>query len=397
MVNEELSATFRLTVLDPPARIFISAYDWLTIPGRGASFTYTWDGKDGNGNVAPKGIYKYVITASQTAVIETPNYHTFSHREMESDKSDWGIGLMPVEKVSQDPDADTATVRVKFVAGSAGQPPGQTWELSQADLRVYDPDALEVGSPTPFPPPLTLGEEHVHQVQLTLPVPKAGPYLFLVTAWDKLYLGHVHKHHETKPLEQMGETLEFKTKLTLEWDCMPDCDLGDHNIIESGLKEAWAKVGYGLEVDPDHDTNCEYYDFIGDRLDYYQLMGYFLRYVAGDCSTYLLGAHRWQEEHDVAGRCWENVYGMVFTHQGGVNQSAATRVTVELHEVACHDYTVFCVGGQDLGHCKREDSNCACHEHVGANPAHAFCDDEEHSSSSASQYCAPRLRWYREQ
>ena len=233
------SATFRLTVLDPPARIFISAYDWLTIPGRGATFTYTWDGKDWNGNVAPKGIYKYEITARQTAVIETPNYYTFSHREMESDKSDWMIGLTSAEIIAYNEETDQATVRVGYNAcPPLPPPPGAEWELSEVKVEVFDPDLQMIASASG---PRSVCEPHYVDVNVSFD--KSGYYVFLVSGKDNLYpelYPYIDKGHRIRPLLQDNSQIEHRKLAVM-------VDPGHGAVMNEGTK----KHRGGNSTDPD--------------------------------------------------------------------------------------------------------------------------------------------------
>lgn len=383
---------------------FIRSESFLQTAGRERTYTYTWDGTDWEGNQCPKGIYIYYIIAYQYALIPDPtipeNY--FTHDEQDMDKSDWSLSTN-AEIIACDENTGASTVRVSFAVDPGIMPEGANWKIDHAKLEVFDPDLLQIAS-------AQVGESPVAQTvyfpDLNIDFDKGGTYVFLVSAWDRLYKDRVpiSRTHESKPLYQGNARITIP-ELTLEWDCMPDCSLGDHKIVETGLKEAWAKVGYALKVDPDHDLNCTYHEFIRDTYPTDQdLQNYFLDILGGyenqNCKLYLCGMHRcWSTESTdpnkrVLGYCANQSWSIVFEHYMGETMDSTKKKRIELHETACHDITLT-NPSPPIGHCRRNDAACFCRSPY-SDTSTRFCDDDNQSTDSNSQYCAPRLRYFRE-
>ena len=191
---------------------FIRSESFLQTAGRERTYTYTWDGTDWEGNQCPKGIYTYYITAYQHALIPDPtipeNY--FTHAEQDMDKSFWSLGTN-AEIVACNESTGASTVRVSFVVDPGIMPEGANWKIDHAKLEVFDPDLLQIAS-------AQVGESPVAQTvyfpDLNIDFDKGGTYVFLVSAWDRLYKDRVpiSRTHESKPLLQQNSRIYRQTR-----------------------------------------------------------------------------------------------------------------------------------------------------------------------------------------
>lgn len=175
--------------------------------GRGASFTYSWDGKDDSGELAPKGIYTYMIRAEQWAELPDPlgpPGAIWRHDEQDSDKSEWILSTTQPEIIACNEETGAATIRM----GYRVSPAVEGRELSRAKLEVYDPDlAMVAHAEANPPPPLPVGQT-LYFPDVSVTFDKGGTYVFLVSAWEKLKPDlWSDRAHREKPLLQQNADL----------------------------------------------------------------------------------------------------------------------------------------------------------------------------------------------
>lgn len=204
--------------------------------GRESTYTYTWDGKDWGSNLVPKGIYTYLIRATQDALLPTGD----RHHDADGDKSDWSLGTN-AEIVACDENTGASTVRVSFAVDPGIMPEGANWKIDHAQLKVFDPDLLQIAG-------TEVGESPVAQTvyfpDLNINFNKGGTYIFLVSAWDKLYADRqpMNRTHDSKPLLQGNSRIQIP-------GCVVVIDPG-HGGGNVGATGSWA-----FENHNDHDKD----------------------------------------------------------------------------------------------------------------------------------------------
>lgn len=192
--------------------MFVRWEPFTQTAGRDRQYTYVWDGKDWEGNQAPKGIYTYSITAYQLAQIPDPaipgNY--IVHQEWDADKSLWSLSTN-AEIIACDEGTGSSTVRVSFVADSGGMPVGANWKIDHAKLEVFDPDLIQIAGAQVGESPV---DQTVYFPDLNITFDKGGTYVFLVSAWDRLYRDKLpmNRTHKIKPLLQQNSRIYRQTR-----------------------------------------------------------------------------------------------------------------------------------------------------------------------------------------
>ena len=156
------------------------------------------------------------------------------------------------------------------------------------------------------------------------------------------------------------DTFVMRVELEVETDWMSGYALPDLGTFPG----RWAGAGYSnVYMDPDKDTDCDYYEYLLEDLGGMPAVREYLGYYAKQnpaLDLYMIGADRWVSSGGPGGVCVQGKWSVICV-------GAGSGLGVELHECACHDLTVGAIG-----HCTSGDT-CACRAEGGELFGNIFC------------------------
>ncbi|MCC6447003.1 MAG: hypothetical protein IT210_26560 [Armatimonadetes bacterium] len=233
-----------------------------TRPGPGAYITPPWDGRNGQGQLIPKGVYLFKVYGLQP---------TGAHHNGPDTDQDKSVLLTISESKSQVTAYNEAngasTIRANYRLFDAGNP---RQNASQANVRTFDPSPEQVAGPTsgggvtnPPGAPNPVWNEVIFLMAITIP----GEYTHLVSALDNhptedkahrphlpaLQRGHRVLHPLADNYDLFGQTNRADLKARTRQKCLAD----------GTAYAAWARGGQGAEAIMDDLPQDRLFHFAG--------------------------------------------------------------------------------------------------------------------------------------